>query len=119
MLSYSTTLKNEVDYYPLPNGTVDVFLRKRLPDEVDGEGNETFVYDEVSINTTLPREIVEEYFDLLFEDPTSLDVVTPAEPSEADGLMLAIAELDAQREIDKTETEMAIAELAEALTGGV
>lgn len=74
MLSYSTILKNEVDYYPLPNGTVDVFLRKRLPDEVDSEGNETFVYDEVSINTTLPREIIEEYFDLLFEDPTSLDV---------------------------------------------
>ena len=73
MLSYSTTLKNEVDYYPLPNGTVDVFLRKRLPDEVDSEGNETFVYDEVSINTTLPREIIEEYFDLLFEDPTSLN----------------------------------------------
>ena len=73
MLSYSTTLKNEVDYHPLPNGTVDVFLRKRLPEEVDSEGNETFVYDEVSINTTLPREIIEEYFDLLFEDPTSLD----------------------------------------------
>ena len=45
--------------------------------------------------------------------------ITPTEPSEADGLMLAITELDAQREIDKTETEMAIAELAEALTGGV
>ena len=73
MLSYSTTLKNEVDYYPLPNGTVDVFLRKRLPEEVDSEGNETFVYDEVSINTTLPREIIEEYFDLLFEDPAALD----------------------------------------------
>ena len=31
--------------------------------------------------------------------------------------MLAIAELDAQREMDKTESEMAIAELAEALMG--
>ena len=40
------------------------------------------------------------------------------EPTEADYIMLAIAELDAQREVDKTENEMAIAELAEALMGG-
>lgn len=99
MLSYSTILKNEVDYYPLPNGTVDVFLRKRLPDEVDSEGNETFVYDEVSINTTLPREIIEEYFDLLFEDPTSLDVSegqqSPTMEEMAIALMQAQAELEA------------------------
>lgn len=41
------------------------------------------------------------------------------EPTEADYIMMAIAELDAQREADKTENEMAIAELAEALIGGV
>ena len=41
------------------------------------------------------------------------------EPTEADYMMLAIAELDAQREADKTATEMAIAELAEALMGGM
>ena len=34
-------------------------------------------------------------------------------------MMLAIAQLDAQREMDKTESEMAIAELAEALMGGM
>ena len=42
-----------------------------------------------------------------------------AAPTEMDYMMLAIAELDAQREMDKTENEMAIAELAEALIGGV
>ena len=41
------------------------------------------------------------------------------EPTEIDYMMIAIAELDAQREIDKTDAEMAIAELAEALMGGV
>ena len=41
------------------------------------------------------------------------------EPTEIDYMMLAIAELDAQREADKTESEMAIAELAEALMGGM
>ena len=39
------------------------------------------------------------------------------EPTEAEYMMMAIAELDAQREMDKIESEMAIAELAEALMG--
>lgn len=42
-----------------------------------------------------------------------------AAPTEMDYMMLTIAELDTQREMDKTENEMAIAELAEALIGGV
>ena len=41
------------------------------------------------------------------------------EPTEMEYMMLAIEELDAQREMDKTESEMAIAELAEALMGGM
>lgn len=41
------------------------------------------------------------------------------EPTEAEYMMMAIAELDAQRAFDKTESEMAIAELAEAMMGGV
>ena len=44
--------------------------------------------------------------------------VTPS-LTGAEYMMLAIAELDAQRELDKTENEMAIAELVEALMGGV
>lgn len=93
MLSYSTTLKNEVDYYPLPNGTVDVFLRKRLPDEVDAEGNDVFVYDEVSVNTTLPKSVVEEYFDLLFDDPWALDEnPTPQITLEEMAMQLVVAQ---------------------------
>ena len=103
MLSYSTTLKNEVDYYPLPNGTVDVFLRKRLPDEVVSEGNETFVYDEVSINTTLPREIIDEYFDLLFEDPTSLDEKPEKEFTTE---QMAIALMQTQAELEDAQTAL-------------
>ena len=41
------------------------------------------------------------------------------EPTEMEYMMLALAELDAQREMDKTESEMAIAELAEAMMGGM
>lgn len=107
MLSYSTTLKNEVDYYPLPNGTVDVFLRKRLPDEVDSEGNETFVYDEVSINTTLPREIIEEYFDLLFEDPTSLDE-KPEKEFTTEQMAIALMQTQAKLEAAQTALDFLI-----------
>ena len=41
------------------------------------------------------------------------------EPTEMESMMLALAELDMQRAFDKTESEMAIAELAEALMGGM
>lgn len=43
----------------------------------------------------------------------------PFVPTTDEMLMLAIAELDMQRETDKTETELAIAELAETVLGGV
>ena len=41
------------------------------------------------------------------------------EPTEMEYMMMAIAELDAQRAVDKTENEMAIAELAEIMLGGM
>lgn len=43
----------------------------------------------------------------------------PEEPTETEMLMLAIADLDLQREQDKIETQLAIAELAETILGGV
>jgi len=43
----------------------------------------------------------------------------PQEPTEIEMIMLAIADLDMQREIDKTETQLAIAELAETILGGI
>lgn len=41
------------------------------------------------------------------------------ELTESDLILLAIAELDVQRESDKAETQLAIAELAETLLGGI
>lgn len=43
---------------------------------------------------------------------------TPQEPTELELLMLDIAELDMQRELDRTDNQVAIAELAESLIGG-
>lgn len=44
---------------------------------------------------------------------------TPQEPTELELLMLAISELDMQRELDRTDNQVAIAELAESLIGGI
>lgn len=43
----------------------------------------------------------------------------PKEISKEDSVMLAIAELDAQREKDKLETQLAIAEAINSILGGV
>lgn len=67
------------------------------------------VYENVSgVNSGDPK-----YFTADWNEKKAPDVQNP------ESMMLAIAELDAQREMDKTENEMAIAELAEALIGGV
>lgn len=44
---------------------------------------------------------------------------SPKPLTDSELLMLAIADLDTQREIDKTESQVAIAELAETILGGV
>lgn len=52
------------------------------------------------------------------EGATEIPEPTPPQPSETDLLMLAIADLDMQRELDKTEQQVAMAELAEIMLGG-
>ena len=47
-----------------------------------------------------------------------IEPVTPPEITISD-IEIAMADLDAQREADKLETQLAIAELAEMITGGV
>ena len=53
-----------------------------------------------------------------------IEPTTPIEPPEqsvitTSDIELAIADLDTQREADKLETQLAIAELAEMITGGL
>ena len=47
-----------------------------------------------------------------------IEPVTPPEITISD-IEIAMADLDAQREADKLETQLAIAELAEMITGGL
>ena len=52
------------------------------------------------------------------EGETEIPEPTPVEPTETDLVMLAIADLDTQREKDKIDDQIAMAELAELLLGG-
>ena len=68
-----------------------------------------------------PFEAVSEELETDLE-PIQLEEVTEEvieqQPSTEDMIMMAIADLDTQREIDKTENQLAIADLAESLLGG-
>lgn len=81
-----------------------------------------------AVDTTLyPVGIGYKHIDGFFYDTS--DNLVEANPTEAEeianlknlntSLMLAIADLDLQRETDKLETQLAVADLAEAILGGV
>ena len=61
------------------------------------------------------------YKDGIFTPPEPIIVPAPPyiPPISTDDILIALADLDAQREVDKLETQLAITELAEMITGGV
>ena len=61
------------------------------------------------------KQVLRRTEDEIHQEYTSIAIV----PSQIDSVMLAIAELDNQRQQDKLETQLAIAELANSLLGGV
>ena len=75
MKSYNTQKMKGVSYYSLPDGMVDVYLRRELPIEKDEEGNDVYVYEEVNlkISADITEDEIRDNFDLLFEDAHALD----------------------------------------------
>lgn len=65
-----------------------------------------------------PRWNGEEWVNGITEEELEEEKNKSKEPTEIELLMTAIAELDMQRELNKTETQLAIAELANTLLGG-
>lgn len=61
---------NRVDYYPLGNGYVDVFLHRNEMQETDIEGNINYKVEEAyfQIEDTVTKEIIEENFDFMWSD---------------------------------------------------
>lgn len=60
----------KINYYPLNNGFVDVYLHKNETQEVDEEGNIQYVAEEVhfQIDVKTTKEMIEENFDVYWEN---------------------------------------------------
>lgn len=101
----------------------DVILSEP-PILTDDNGNT--ISDPHYINETVPQGFYHprwngsEWIEGLTDEEIA-EITKPSvqEPTETDYLMLAMAELDMQRALDKTETELAITELAEIVLGGM
>ena len=64
------------------------------------------------------NDTAENYIEV--DKPIEVEPIEPVTPPEItiSDIEIAMADLDAQREADKLETQLAIAELAEMITGG-
>lgn len=61
---------NKVDYYPLQNGVVDVYLHKNNTQETDEEGNTIYKAEETyfQVDSLTTKAMIEEKFDLYWEN---------------------------------------------------
>ena len=69
MKTESTTKLNTVDYYKLPNGKVDVFLRKNF-DSYKSEDVEVFTCDEkiIQVDKSISKETIENNFEHYWQE---------------------------------------------------
>ena len=61
---------NKVDYYPLQNGVVDVYLHKNNIQEVDEEGNTIYKAEEIyfQVKDNITKSTIEDDFDMYWEN---------------------------------------------------
>ena len=90
----------------------DVLFENR-PTLEDGELDPQYIEDAPTQGLYWPRWSGTEWV----EGGVAPEPTTP-EPSIEELLMMAIADLDAQREADKLEQQLALAEFAETMMGG-
>ena len=93
-----------------------------VPNEWEVDSSRTCVYHNYNVLVIPPTEDSPEMYEYTVDEYTKEEHHS-YKLQEQNGvnkmLMIALAELDVQREMDKTETELAIAELAETVLGGV
>ena len=67
----------KINYYPLNNGFVDVYLHKNETQEVDEEGNIQYVAEEVhfQIDVKTTKEMIEENFEFYWGNEGEVKVV--------------------------------------------
>lgn len=91
----SKMLLNPVDYYELPNGFADVYLRKNIAESINEEDEQTvYEADEVYFRISgVSKEEIEANFDYFWEDA---EKVKPPEPTEIEKLRLETAQTNAE-----------------------
>jgi hypothetical protein len=100
-------------------------LIKILIAEIDGNGNPLEDLGENIVITDPPNGLYRakwtgtEWVEDITQEEIEALKNAPKELTQSEMIMLAIADLDVQREIDKTEIQLAVAELAETILGGV
>ena len=67
----------KINYYPLNNGFVDVYLHKNETQEVDEEGNIYYKSEEVyfKVSETITKELIENDFETYWEHKGEVKVV--------------------------------------------
>ncbi|MEC1778395.1 hypothetical protein [Schinkia azotoformans] len=75
-ISRSSKPQNKVDYFALPNGFADVFMRRNEITETDDEGNVNYVSEEVyfQIDKSVTKQQIEDNFDLMWNDAVNVPV---------------------------------------------
>lgn len=69
-LSYRDKSHNKVDYFPLPNGYADVYLHRNELIEINQEGDEQYIAEEVyfQVEQSVTKEQIELNFDFMWND---------------------------------------------------
>lgn len=87
-LSHKDKSHNKIDYFTLPNGYADVYLHRNERIEIDEEGNEQYIAEEVyfQVDQSVTKEQIEENFEFMWndaekvvEEPTQEDRLTELE----------------------------------------
>lgn len=78
---------NKVDYYPLQNGVVDVYLHKNNTQETDEEGNTIYKAEETyfQVNKSTTKKDIEENFNLYWENKGGIE---PTELSQGERISM-------------------------------
>jgi len=88
----------------------------------DVDSSKTCIYHNYNVVSIPATEESPEMYEYMVDEYTKEEYYNyklQQQDAENEMLMVALAELDMQREADKTEAELAIAELAETVLGGV
>lgn len=87
-LSQQHKIHDKINYYPLHNGKVDVFLHKNEHKEADEEGNLEYVAEEVyfQVSKDITKEMIEKNFEKYWDSRGDIEPTLPVPEERVDEL---------------------------------